>query len=57
MMNKESPKLSRGYSSNLSTSSEEPPKKHYFISKKFIAPEPKTLPSPTFKEMIKLGNY
>lgn len=56
MMNKESPKLSRGYSSNLSTSSEEPPKKHYFISKKFIAPEPKTLPSPTFKEVIRLGN-
>ena len=50
MMPKDSPKKGSGYWSNSSTSSDETSRKHYFISKKFIAPEPSAFPAPTFQE-------
>lgn len=51
MMQKFSPKRGNRYSSNSSTSSEEKQCKHYFISKKFIAPEPNNFPVPTFEDL------
>ena len=50
MIKKESPKKGSGYWSNSSTSSDETKKKHYFLSKRFLAPEPSELPAPTFQE-------
>jgi len=51
MMQKYSPKRGSRYSSNSSTSGEEKPCTHYFISKKFIAPEPTNFPAPTFEDL------
>lgn len=56
MMPKDTPKKGSGYWSNSSTSSEETPRKHFFISKKFIAPEPNEFPLPTFQENKSLVN-
>jgi hypothetical protein len=53
MMQRASPKNSSGYRSNSSTSSEDTLKGHFFISKKFIAPEPKVFPIPTFGDSRK----
>lgn len=50
MMPKESPKKGSGYCSNSSTSSDEIKRRHYFISKRFIAPEPGVFPKPIFQE-------
>ena len=47
-MPKESPKKGSGYSS---TSSEELPKPHYFISKKFTAPDVCDFPTPSFQDI------
>ena len=53
MMQRASPKNSSGYRSNSSTSGDDTPKGHFFLSKKFVAPEPKVFPMPTFVEIRK----
>ena len=50
MIPKGSPRKGCGYWSNSSTSSEETPRKHFFISKSFLGPEPEKFPNPTFQE-------
>ena len=49
MLPKDSPKKGSGYWSASTASSDELPKKYYFLSKRFVAAEPREFPSPEFQ--------